>query len=110
MSWLPGTASTGRCRAWMKRRAAANWPRRARCVMSPPNTTRSGRSVSASACKACTTGSRSVPKWVSEICSTRIMPPPAAGQATAPAGAAARARPGIAVASATRRFRHPWPP
>ena len=57
----------------MKARAARNCAGRARCVMSPDSTSRSGRCCRASAASASTTGGCSVPKCGSEICSRTLI-------------------------------------
>ena len=115
-SWLPGTASSGtgpsRC---TNARAASNWLRRARWVMSPDITTTSGAWSRTSCSSACTTGGRSVPKCGSEICSRPVIaaappPPPAPSAGGAAAAAAHAATPKTPVAAASRTARRPWPP
>ena len=73
MSWLPGIASSGAPSRSTKARAARNSSRRARCVMSPDSTSRSGRCRSANAASASTTGGCSVPKCGSETCNSTLM-------------------------------------
>src|SRR5579884_2797939 len=73
MSWLPGTASTGRSRRRRNAAARACWSRRPRCVRSPLAITSSGsarpirwRSESSRSVSSCT------PKWRSETCRRRV--------------------------------------
>ena len=57
----------------MNARAARNCARRARCVMSPDSTTRSGRCCGARRTSASTTRGRSVPKCGSDTCSRQLI-------------------------------------
>src|SRR5581483_4294908 len=73
MSWLPGTATSGRPRPARSSRACSSWAGRPRCARSPVATTATGSASSTSASSASSNpGVSRRPAWRSDTWSARV--------------------------------------